>query len=128
MGGVAFMSSGFPKHSECANFRDGICLLTGAKVDPNGFACANFTPKSTLPYQWPSMRQYDFTQQPSYVLYPTVPVPYMLPYASPWFSPWIYAYWIFMNSLLWQYWQYGPFGYSNPWFTPYGYYPLLPYW
>jgi len=124
------MSLSGPKHSECANFRDGICLLTGAKVDPNGAACPNFIPKSTLSYQWPSMGQYGFMQQPSYALPSTMPMPYILPYISPWFLPWIYAYWNFMNRLLWQYWQYSPFGYRyNPWFIPYGYYPLmLPYW
>jgi len=125
IGGVAFMSSGAPKHSECANFRDRICLLTGANVDPNGSACPNFSLKNTLPYQWPPTRQYDFTQQPHYALYPTVPVPHMLLYVP----PQICAYWIFMNSLLWQYRQYGPLGCRyNLWFIPYGYYPLLPYW
>jgi len=124
------MSLGIAKHSECANFRDGICLLTGAKVDPNGTACPNFIPKSTLSYQRPPTGQYGFMQQPSYASHPVVPLPHMLPYVSPWFPPWFYAYWAFMNHLLWQYWQYIPFGYSyNPWFIPYGYYPLMPpYW
>jgi len=36
----------YPTHGECANFRDGRCLLLGVEVDPNGPACPNFTPRS----------------------------------------------------------------------------------
>ena len=37
--------SGFPIHRNCVNFRDGLCTLVGADVDPDGYACPNFTPK-----------------------------------------------------------------------------------
>lgn len=36
---------GFHAHRNCANFRDGLCTLSGVAVDPNGPACPNFTPK-----------------------------------------------------------------------------------
>ncbi|MGQ9788710.1 MAG: DUF5320 domain-containing protein [Candidatus Hadarchaeaceae archaeon] len=35
-----------PTHEVCANFRDGFCMLYGAKVDPGGPACPSFTPTS----------------------------------------------------------------------------------
>lgn len=40
---------GFPKHSDCANFRNGSCALNGVAVNPDGAACPNFTPKSIMP-------------------------------------------------------------------------------
>ncbi|RLI05368.1 hypothetical protein DRO24_05945 [Candidatus Bathyarchaeota archaeon] len=39
----------YPTHRECANFRDGRCLLLGIEVDPNGPACPNFTPRIQTP-------------------------------------------------------------------------------
>jgi hypothetical protein len=38
--------SKFSIHSNCVNFRNGLCSLTGAPVDPDGNACPNYTPKS----------------------------------------------------------------------------------
>jgi len=40
--------STFPTHSDCANFRNGLCILNGVAVDPKGTVCPNFTPKSTM--------------------------------------------------------------------------------
>jgi len=38
---------GFPTHKECTNFRNGICVLNGAAVDPYGPVCPSFMPKTT---------------------------------------------------------------------------------
>jgi hypothetical protein len=38
---------GFPTHKECTNFRNGICMLNGATVDPYGPICPSFMPKTT---------------------------------------------------------------------------------
>lgn len=54
-------------HGNCANFKNGICTLTGTKVDPNGPACPRFTPKSLKtkqdslrPESIGSVRQFDY--------------------------------------------------------------------
>ncbi len=38
----------YPTHRECANFRDGRCLLFGIEVDPDAPACPNFTPRASI--------------------------------------------------------------------------------
>ena len=38
--------SGFPIHRNCASFRNGLCTLIGAAVDPEESACPSFKPKS----------------------------------------------------------------------------------
>ena len=38
----------FPTHGDCANFRNGLCILKGTAIDPKGIVCPNFTPKSTI--------------------------------------------------------------------------------
>lgn len=40
--------STFPTHSDCANFRNGQCILNGIVVDPKGAVCPHFTPKSMM--------------------------------------------------------------------------------
>jgi len=40
------MVVGQPKHKDCANFKDGKCLLYGVTVPPDGPACPNFTPRA----------------------------------------------------------------------------------
>ena len=45
----------FPTHKDCRNFRDGVCVLLGVQVNPDGPACPKFTPKDlTLPLYKPS--------------------------------------------------------------------------
>jgi len=39
---------GFPTHGDCANFRSGICTISGVAVDPDGSICPNFVPKSAM--------------------------------------------------------------------------------
>ena len=39
----------FPTHKDCINFRDGICMVLGVPVNPNGPACSRFTPRSPMP-------------------------------------------------------------------------------
>lgn len=38
----------FPTHGDCANFRNGLCILNGIAVDSKGTVCPNFTPKSVM--------------------------------------------------------------------------------
>ena len=52
----------FLTHRDCRNFRDGICILNGIPVNPNGPACPRFIAKNAAPPLLP--------QQTS-VLYPT---------------------------------------------------------
>ncbi len=40
------MVIGQPKHKDCANFKDGKCLLYGVTVPPDGPACPNFVPRT----------------------------------------------------------------------------------
>ncbi len=42
------MVIGQPKHKDCANFKDGKCLLYGVTVPPDGPACPNFTPRTPV--------------------------------------------------------------------------------
>ncbi|MCD6408770.1 MAG: hypothetical protein J7L98_00290 [Candidatus Verstraetearchaeota archaeon] len=34
-----------PIHKECAFYSDGVCLLHGVRVDPEGQACPHFKPR-----------------------------------------------------------------------------------
>jgi hypothetical protein len=40
--------STFPTHSDCANFRNGLCILNNVAVDPKGAVCPHFTSKSMM--------------------------------------------------------------------------------
>ena len=40
--------STFSTHSDCAHFRNGLCILNNVAVDPKGIVCPHFTPKSTM--------------------------------------------------------------------------------
>jgi len=77
---------GFPTHRDCANFRNGLCILNGVAVNPNGAACPRFTPKSAMATPQVT-RAYSGARQP-YQLYPPPQIGYRLPlpYAYP---PWI---------------------------------------
>jgi len=122
------MSLSALKHSECANFRDGICLVTGARVNPDGAACPNFVPESTLAYQQPATAQYGFMQQPvqpldyivpPYMLMPYSPcTPYIHPYYWLWPQNWAFPpYWPLMqyfSRYLW-YCNNNPYGYVFYW-------------
>lgn len=47
--GVKMQYSKSPRlltHEDCANFRNGFCLLHGATLDPNGPACPSFISKN----------------------------------------------------------------------------------
>jgi len=35
-----------PSHKDCANYRDGFCMLYGIPVDPSTPVCPNFTPRN----------------------------------------------------------------------------------
>lgn len=71
----------FPTHSDCANFRNGLCILNGVAVDPKGAVCPNFTPKSmmTMPQEMTTypkvLRHHQFYQPPTTQGYP----PHYLP-------------------------------------------------
>lgn len=53
----------FPTHSDCANFRNGMCMLNGVAVDSNGAACPNFTPKSMMAMP-PEVKVYQEVRRP----------------------------------------------------------------
>lgn len=57
----------YPVHGNCANYKNEICTLTGANVDPNGPACPRFKPKGLKTNQdglhsesIGSVRQFDY--------------------------------------------------------------------
>ncbi len=77
--------SGFPIHRNCSNFRNGLCTLTGAAVDPNGYVCPNFTPKS-LAETPQRAKAYMGTKQPYQPLLPQSGHGLPIPYAYP---PWV---------------------------------------
>lgn len=39
----------YPAHKHCANFRNGICILHGVPVNPDGPACQRFMARSVEP-------------------------------------------------------------------------------
>lgn len=39
------MRNMFPTHKDCRNFLNGVCMLFGVQVDPNGPACPRFLSK-----------------------------------------------------------------------------------
>jgi len=62
------MSSAYgARHRDCANFSNGICLLTGVAVDPEGPACPRFMPKTALRPAYPYPQPLWYAQpQPLY--------------------------------------------------------------
>jgi hypothetical protein len=77
--------SGFSIHRNCVNFRNGLCTLIGAPVDPNGYACPNFTPKS-LAEMPQAAKAYTGTMQPYEPRLPQTGYGLPIPYAYP---PWV---------------------------------------
>ncbi|RLI35151.1 hypothetical protein DRO53_01905, partial [Candidatus Bathyarchaeota archaeon] len=78
------------KHEDCLYFRDGTCMLTGARVKAEDSACPNFTPKTSVPYGFGPGAGFP----PGL---PAFPPPFWL-YPPPWVLPWLYwlppwAYW-----------------------------------
>jgi len=47
--GLGKESEMFPTHKDCRNFLNGVCLLFGVPVDPNGPACPRFSAKIVKP-------------------------------------------------------------------------------
>jgi len=79
------MQPEFPTHKNCANFRNGICMLSGTPVDPYGMACPNFTPKvATTPL--PMARTYPKVRQPR-PSYPPPPHPGAIHGVPPYIPP-----------------------------------------
>jgi len=76
---------GFPAHQDCANFRDGVCILNGVAVNPNGIACPNFTPKSKMATPQ-TVKAYPGIKQPYQPHPPQIGYSLSPPYAYP---PWI---------------------------------------
>jgi len=89
-----------PTHKDCVNFKEGGCTLDNVAVDPNGFACPRFTPRTGVgqPYppqiapSYPSYTQYGYPPSiypaatypgyPQMPQYPTVPTAQMPPAPS----------------------------------------------
>jgi len=69
-----------PIHRNCANFSNGICMLTGMPVDPEGAACPNFTPKP-VGVQPPARRPSGLRPPARPPIPPMAPPAYMAP---PW--------------------------------------------
>ena len=81
---------GFPTHKECANFRNGICMLSGVAVYPDGPVCPNFTAKimtdtarTSSARQRPSLKPYasPITPPPQQTYYLPQQFIYSPPYA-----------------------------------------------
>ena len=43
------VSHTFPTHKDCRNFRNGVCILLGVPVNPDGPACPRFTARDLTP-------------------------------------------------------------------------------
>ncbi len=99
------MYASYPKHKDCAMFKDGKCTRFGVEVDPEGPACPMFTPKEGGAYGLTG---------PGYGYWPPM---VGLGYWWPWLFPgtW-YGYWL----LPWAYWSYlmpwSLFAYWWPWY------------
>lgn len=76
-----------PIHADCANYRDGVCSVTGSRVDPNGPACSMFVPKTA----------------PS-TAYPLTPYQYYSPLAMPPLPPWMFMFPWWMLMPPWWMW------------------------
>ena len=77
--------SGFPIHRNCVNFRNGLCTLIGAAVDPEESACPNFTPKSFAETPQ-TAKAYTGTRQPYQPRLPQTGYGLPISYAYP---PWV---------------------------------------
>lgn len=53
-----------PTHGDCANFRDGFCMLYGTAVDPNSPACPSFTAKIPTPVAQTQLIEFPPAQAP----------------------------------------------------------------
>lgn len=69
---LAQAQTSVPVHGDCANFRDGFCMLYGTAIDPSGPACPNFTPRNPNPTSQTSPMQPMFQTPASF---PSAQVP-----------------------------------------------------